>query len=121
VIVLWLMACGGDTSQDSADSADTGTAETECRVGVGGVLYGDDRTSPTQESGGRVTALSADGDRVETRSLDDGTWSLPLWEGTWTLSGENAGGNCVSEESVEVALSVCTWESVDVYTELCFG
>ncbi len=115
--MLW--SCGSDLPRDSADSSPP--TDTVCRVGLEGVLLGPDRASPVPEAGGRVWALSAAGDRIETVSLSDGSWTLPLWEDGWTVSAQNKAGDCVSEDSVEVTLSACTWESVELYTDLCIG
>ncbi len=120
MIGLWLLACGASSTVDSVswDSVDdTG----RCEVEVTGRLLGDDRSSPTPEAGGRVWARSADGDVIETRSSDDGQFKIPLWEGDWRLSAENAAGDCVTEEDAEVTLVACESEHVELFTELCVG
>jgi len=119
VIAVWLLGCTGDTVLDTADTATS--TDTGCWTGIRGLLYGDDRNSPSPEPGGKVFALSATGDELETVALDDGSWRLPLWEHTWILSAENAYGDCFSDEQPTIDLVSCQPQDVDLYTDLCFG
>ncbi len=116
MIVLWLLAC----SFGEADSGDSDTAST-CTTGLTGVLYRDSRENPSPESGGKIVAVDTEGESIETLSDTDGLWTLPVWPGTWTVSGTNATQDCFTDEDPVVEVVECDAPYVELFTDLCYG
>ena len=118
MMALWLFACGASLV-DTSDTSAASTEDTGCWTGVRGLLLSS-VSDPAPLSGGRVSAQFGE-DVIETVTVADGSWSLPLWPGEWVLLGENAAQNCFTEDPLTVSVVSCEPQTADLYADLCWG